>query len=94
MQALLTHLCMARPALPFTLPTDLPGLPGVWAAVRYLVSLSEADIPLIRKHSTWIFRADPEAGLQVWTPKSMLSTAEAESAGCWLRPKATCLIAT
>lgn len=70
MPALPTYSCMARPALPFSLPVDLPGLPGVWAAVRYLVSLSEADIPLIRKHSTWIFRADPEAGLQVRTSKS------------------------
>jgi hypothetical protein len=44
---------------------DLPGLPGVWAAARYLTSLTAADTPLIRQHSGWILRADPEAGLQV-----------------------------
>ncbi len=45
---------------------DLPGLPGVWAAVRYMTSLSAADTPLIRHHSRWILAADPEAGLQAF----------------------------
>lgn len=44
----------------------------MWAAVRYLVSLSEAEASLIRTHSKWILLADPEAGLeaflQVGTP--------------------------
>ena len=38
----------------------------MWAAVRYLVSLSEEEAVLIRNHSQWILGADPEAGLQVW----------------------------
>jgi len=50
--------------------TDLPGLPGVWATVRYLVTLgglsSSTDaVPLIRKHAKWVLEADPDAGLQV-----------------------------
>ncbi|GAX76818.1 hypothetical protein CEUSTIGMA_g4264.t1 [Chlamydomonas eustigma] len=45
---------------------DLPGLPGVWAAVRYLVSLTEEEAALIRNHSSWILGADPEAGLQAF----------------------------
>lgn len=44
---------------------DLRGLPGVWAAVRYLTHLASAHVDLIRKHSEWILKADPEAGFQV-----------------------------
>ncbi|MEW5314407.1 MAG: hypothetical protein WDW38_005909 [Sanguina aurantia] len=46
--------------------SDLSGLPGVWAAVRYLVSLSEAEASLIRTHSKWILLADPESGLEAF----------------------------
>ncbi|GIL77647.1 hypothetical protein Vretifemale_7143 [Volvox reticuliferus] len=42
---------------------DLPGLPGVWAAVRYMVSLSAADAAVIQRHAGWILAADAEAGL-------------------------------
>ncbi|GLI62985.1 hypothetical protein VaNZ11_005842 [Volvox africanus] len=42
---------------------DLPGLPGVWAAVRYMVSLSAADADAIQRHAGWILAADAEAGL-------------------------------
>ena len=58
------HIHPSLPSSPH--PTDLPGLPGVWAAVRYLVSLTEDEAALIRNHSGWILGADPEAGLQVW----------------------------
>jgi hypothetical protein len=43
---------------------DLRGLPGVWAAVRYMTHLTCAQAPLIRRHSSWVLAADPEAGLQ------------------------------
>ncbi|PNH02814.1 Vam6/Vps39-like protein, partial [Tetrabaena socialis] len=43
---------------------DLPGLPGVWAAVRYMVSVSaEATAAILQRHAGWILAADPEAGL-------------------------------
>ncbi|GLC77792.1 hypothetical protein PLESTB_000955600 [Pleodorina starrii] len=42
---------------------DLSGLPGVWAAVRYLVSLSAGDAAAITAHAGWILAADAEAGL-------------------------------
>ncbi|KXZ52313.1 hypothetical protein GPECTOR_10g945 [Gonium pectorale] len=42
---------------------DLPGLPGVWAAVRYMVTLSAQQAPTIQRHAGWILAADPEAGL-------------------------------
>ncbi|KAF5838923.1 hypothetical protein DUNSADRAFT_1939 [Dunaliella salina] len=49
---------------------DLPGLPGVWATVRYMVTLGGMDrrevVPLIRRHAKWVLEADPDAGLQAF----------------------------
>ena len=45
----------------------------MWAAIRYLVSLTEEEAALIRNHSGWILGADPEAGLQVGGPRTTSS---------------------
>ncbi|GFR42239.1 hypothetical protein Agub_g3133, partial [Astrephomene gubernaculifera] len=51
------------PRKPRGAAADLPGLPGVWAAVRYLVSLTAQHAPVITRHAGWMLAADPEAGL-------------------------------
>lgn len=52
------HVCWSRLAW----PADLPGLPGVWAAVRYLVHLNEAEADLIQA------RLPPLWLLHAWDP--------------------------
>uniref|UniRef100_A0A1D1ZMX2 CNH domain-containing protein n=1 Tax=Auxenochlorella protothecoides TaxID=3075 RepID=A0A1D1ZMX2_AUXPR len=46
---------------------ELRGLPGAWAAVRYLLGLGADQLSLISTHSRWILEADPDAGLQMFT---------------------------
>ncbi len=58
---------------------DLSGLPGVWAAVRYLSHLGSEQADLIRQHSGWILSQDPEAGLQV-----CVCVCVCVSAGVWM----------
>jgi hypothetical protein len=46
---------------------ELRGGPGVWAAVRYLVTAEEAvDFRLAAAHARWILRGDAEAGLEMF----------------------------
>ncbi|KAK9844012.1 hypothetical protein WJX81_001849 [Elliptochloris bilobata] len=44
---------------------ELAGLTGVWAAVKYLVSVGSQHMDLIQAHAQWILSADPEAGLEM-----------------------------
>lgn len=60
--------------------SDLRGVTGVWAAVQYLSKLTGVynhccidfeinvvdDIDVIRKHSGWVLKQDPEAALEVF----------------------------
>ncbi|BDA43540.1 Vam6/Vps39-like protein [Coccomyxa sp. Obi] len=46
---------------------ELAGLTGVWAAVKCLVSIGSKHVDLIKAHARWIVRADPEAGLEMFT---------------------------
>lgn len=52
-------------ALPQGAAVDLKGLPGVWAAVKYLLSLHPPDFSLVSCHSKWILKKDPEAGVDM-----------------------------
>ncbi len=47
---------------------DLRGMPGVWAAVRYVVGCAAGVVPrgVIDAHAPWILAADPEAGLEMF----------------------------
>ncbi|GBF95524.1 hypothetical protein Rsub_07874 [Raphidocelis subcapitata] len=55
------------PVPPAGAAADLAGLPGVWAAVRYLTTMSPAPTPaLAEAHAGWLLGADPEAGLEAF----------------------------
>ncbi|PRW34079.1 glycoside hydrolase isoform A [Chlorella sorokiniana] len=47
---------------------ELRGLPGVWAAVKYVCHLPEGqrDLALISTHAKWMLAADPDAGLEMF----------------------------
>ncbi|KAK9829459.1 hypothetical protein WJX72_005979 [[Myrmecia] bisecta] len=45
---------------------ELNGLTGVWAAVKYLVSVGGSEQDLVKRHARWILKADPEAGLEMF----------------------------
>jgi len=45
---------------------ELPGLPGVWAAVKYLTTLGAPDFALMSYHARWIIQGDPEAGVDMF----------------------------
>ena len=40
---------------------------GVWAAVRYLVTVGGSQAGLVKRHARWILTVDPEAGLEMLT---------------------------
>ncbi|KAF6257282.1 hypothetical protein COO60DRAFT_26268 [Scenedesmus sp. NREL 46B-D3] len=54
----------ALPSPPSGAAADLKGLPGVWAAVRYLTAMQPQDLQLLVAHAGWVLGADPEAGLE------------------------------
>lgn len=54
------------PAPPKGAASELSGLPGAWAAVRYLCQLQPAPLDLLTTHARWILEADPEAGLEMF----------------------------
>lgn len=47
---------------------DLQGLPGVWAAVKYVAACPPGglDSQVVDAHAPWILAADPEAGLEMF----------------------------
>jgi len=45
---------------------ELKGLPGVWAAVKYLTSIKHSDMSLIKYHSKWIVQMDPDAAVELF----------------------------
>lgn len=45
--------------------TDLVGMPGVWAAVHYIMAIGPDYTALIRQHSRWVLEADSEAGIDM-----------------------------
>ncbi|KAL4436979.1 hypothetical protein ABPG75_004118 [Micractinium tetrahymenae] len=57
------------PAAPQGASAELRGLPGVWAAVKYVCHMPEGerDLSLISTHAKWILRADPDAGLEMFS---------------------------
>ncbi|KAI3425935.1 hypothetical protein D9Q98_007907 [Chlorella vulgaris] len=48
---------------------ELRGLPGVWAAVKYVCHLpaGQRDLGLISAHAKWMLAADPDAGLEMFS---------------------------
>ncbi|KDD71478.1 hypothetical protein H632_c4947p0, partial [Helicosporidium sp. ATCC 50920] len=49
---------------------ELRGFPGVWAAVRYVSLLDARHAELVMAHARWILRADPEAGLEMFSAQN------------------------
>lgn len=47
--------------------SELHDLTGVWAAVRYLVTVGGSQTELVKRHACWILTVDPEAGLEMLT---------------------------
>lgn len=47
--------------------SELHDLTGVWAAVRYLVTVGGSQAGLVKRHARWILTVDPEAGLEMLT---------------------------
>ena len=45
--------------------SDLGGVTGAWAAVRYLHAVGGGRADLVHVHARWIVAADPEAGVQM-----------------------------
>jgi hypothetical protein len=54
------------PSPPQGAAVELKGMPGVWAAVKYLTSMDSPDFQLVSAHSKWILQGDPEAGLEMF----------------------------
>ncbi|KAL4430543.1 hypothetical protein ABPG77_005783 [Micractinium sp. CCAP 211/92] len=57
------------PAPPQGASAELRGLPGVWAAVKYVCHMPEGerDLSLVSTHAKWILAADPDAGLEMFS---------------------------
>lgn len=68
----LLHLLSSSPQRLQVLPTgaaaDLQGLPGVWAAVKYVAACAPGSLEakVVDAHAPWILAADPEAGLEMF----------------------------
>ena len=53
--------------MPAGASSELHDLTGVWAAVRYLVTVGGSQTGLVKRHARWILTVDPEAGLEMLT---------------------------
>lgn len=56
------------PVAPSGAAADLQGLPGVWAAVKYVAACpaGSLDAHVVDAHAPWILAADPDAGLEMF----------------------------
>jgi hypothetical protein len=45
---------------------ELKGCPGVWHAVKYLISMESPDFQLVSAHAKWILQGDQDAGLDMF----------------------------
>ena len=78
--------------MPAGASSELHDLTGVWAAVKYLVTVGGSQTGLVERHARWILTVDPEAGLEMLT--DMQPPLEPETVLTILADQAPALCAT